>query len=126
MPKPKPTDGELSLLRILWSRGPSTVKDLHREVQEGREVPYTTVLSALQAMTEKGLVVRDTTGRQHVYTAAVAESEARTALVADLMGKAFRGSAMELMVHAVEQGQVSAEDLDQLKALIAARKAGRP
>jgi len=126
MSTPKPTDGELSLLRILWSRGPSTVKDLHRILQEGRELPYTTVLSALQSMTEKGLVVRDASTRQHVYTAAVAESQARAVLVDDLVDKAFRGSAMELMVHAVEQGQVSAEDLDQLRALIAAKKGGRP
>lgn len=126
MSTPKPTDGELSLLRILWSRGPSTVKDLHRILQEGRELPYTTVLSALQSMTEKGLVVRDASSRQHVYTAAVAESQARSVLVEDLVDKAFRGSAMELMVHAVEQGQVSAEDLDQLRALIAAKKGGRP
>lgn len=125
MNPPKPTDGDLAILRILWDQGPSTVKDLHRILQQGRELPYTTVLSAVQSMTEKGLLHRDASSRQHVYTAAVAEQEARSSLMDDLVDKAFRGSAVELMVHAVETGKVGAEDLEVLRKLIARKKGGR-
>lgn len=124
MSHPKPTDGELAILRLLWERGPSTVKDLHRTLQEGRDLPYTTVLSALQSMTEKALVHRDTSARQHVYTAAVAEAEAQSSLLEDLVDKAFRGSARDLMVHAIESGKVDLEDLEAMKRLITARKRG--
>ena len=125
MHPPTHTDGELAILRILWDQGPSTVKDLHRVLQQGRELPYTTVLSAVQNMTEKGLLHRDASHRQHVYTAAVAEQATRSNLMDDLVDKAFHGSAVELMVHAVQTGRVGAEDLKALQKLISAKKGGR-
>lgn len=122
MTSPKPTDGELAVLQILWDRGASTVKDVHRVLAEGRELPYTTVLSALQSMHEKGLVHRDTNHRQHVYTAALEENAAQRTLVDDLVEKAFRGSALELVAHALESKRTSLEDLETLRRLIAEKR----
>jgi predicted transcriptional regulator len=118
----KPTDGELAVLHILWDRGPSTVKEIHRVMAEGRDLPYTTVLSALQAMLEKGLVARDTSARQHVYEPVLQESDARRNLVDDLVEKAFRGSALELVAHALESQRTSLEDLETLRRLIAEKR----
>ena len=118
----KPTDGELSFLQILWQRGPSTVKDIHRAMAGDRDLPYTTVLSALQAMHEKGLVRRDESSRQHVYHANLGEWKARNSLVEDLVTKAFKGSAMELVVHALDSDQTTLEDLDRLRKLIAVKR----
>ncbi len=122
----KPTDGELAILHILWDLGSATVKDIHRVLADGRDLPYTTVLSALQAMHEKGLVQRDTSSRQHIYTAVMEETAARRSLVDDLVEKAFRGSALELVAHALESERTSLEDLETLRRLIAEkRRAGK-
>jgi BlaI family transcriptional regulator, penicillinase repressor len=122
MAQTKPTDGELSVLQILWERGPSTVKDIHRALAGDRDLPYTTVLSALQAMHEKGLVSRDASSRQHVYTPSLDELDARSSLVDDLVAKAFRGSAMELVVHALDSDHTTPEDLERLRQLISAKR----
>jgi predicted transcriptional regulator len=121
----KPTDGELTILRILWDRGPSTVKEIHRVMAEGRDLPYTTVLSAFQSMLEKGLVKRDTSNRQHVYEPALQESDARRSLVDDLLEKAFHGSALELVAHALESQHTSLDDLETLRRLIAEKRRGQ-
>ncbi len=118
----KPTDGELAILQILWERGPSTVKELHRALAGDRDLPYTTVLSALQAMHEKGLVTRDTTSRQHIYTPTLEEGHARSTLVEDLVAKAFKGSAMDLVVHALDSERTTPEDLERLRKLINAKR----
>ena len=64
---PRPTDGELAILRVLWDGGPATVRRVHDKL--GREIAYTTVLKLMQIMTEKGLVRRDEAERSHVYAA---------------------------------------------------------
>jgi len=126
MPHPKPTDGELAILHILWEHGTCTVKEIHRSLAEGRDLPYTTVLSALQSMHDKGLVQRDSSQRQHVYRAALEEKEARRTLVDDLLDKAFRGSALELVAHALESERTSLEDLETLRRLIAEKRRSQP
>ena len=75
-PSPRPTDAELSILRVLWERGPSTVRDVHELLSTTQGTGYTTILKLMQIMTEKGLVVRDETERAHVYEAR--QSEQRT------------------------------------------------
>src|SRR5438067_10876747 len=108
-PRRKPTDAELAILRVLWGRGPSTV----REVAEvmGRESGYTTVLKLLQIMTEKGLVRRDESARTHVYTAACSQDHTERQLVTDLMNRVFGGSAAKLVLQALAATRTSPEDL---------------
>lgn len=115
---PIPTDAELSVLRILWAKGPSTVRQLHEALSQERDLGYTTVLKAVQVMLEKGLVDRDDSERSHVYRAAVAEGQTKGQLVSDLMAKAFAGSASDLLVHALSVGKTKPAELDAIQSLV--------
>src|SRR5687767_13468898 len=95
----KPTDAELAILRVLWARGASTVRQVAETLD--RAVGYTTVLKLLQIMTEKGLVVRDESARTHVYEAAFSEDQTQRQLVNDLVERAFDGSAAKLVLQAL-------------------------
>lgn len=120
-----PTDAELSALRLLWAKGPLTVRALHEALSQERELGYTTVLKTMQVMLDKGLVARDDSERSHVYRAAVAEGETKGQLVSDLMVKAFAGSASELLVHALKPGQTTANELDAIQRLLDEARKGR-
>lgn len=115
---PRPTDVELSLLRILWQLGPATVKQVHQVLNTERELTYTGVLRMLQVMLEKGLVVRNESERSHVYAAAHPPEAMRTGLVADLMERAFSGSARDLVVAALKSGHVGAKEKAEIRALL--------
>lgn len=117
-PKPQPTPAELEILRVLWRRGPSTVRDVHEGLPKARPVGYTTVLKLLQIMAEKRLVTRDESARSHVYAAAVSEETTQRRLVSDLLDRAFGGSAMGLVMQALAARPASAEELRQIRALI--------
>src|SRR5260370_14387035 len=118
----KPTDAELAILRVLWSRGPSTVRQI-AEVM-GREEGYTTILKLLQIMTEKRLVVRDEAARTHVYDAAYTQDQTQRQLVTDLLERAFDGSAAKLVLQALAASKSSPEELAEIKKLL--RRAGGP
>src|SRR6202789_1656731 len=94
---PRPTDAELELLTILWSRGPSTVRDVHDIIAKRKPAQYTTVLKTLQIMAEKGLVRRDEKQRAHIYEAAKPQEWTQQQLAGDLLERAFNGSARGLM-----------------------------
>jgi predicted transcriptional regulator len=118
----KPTDAELAILRVLWVRGPSTV----RQVAEimGRETGYTTVLKLLQIMTEKGLVQRDESTRTHVYQAAYSQDHTERQLVTDLMDRVFDGSAAKLVLQALATTKASPEELAEIRTLIDKQRGG--
>ena len=113
---PQPTPAELELLRVLWQRGPSTVREVHADLE--RDVGYTTVLKLLQIMTEKGLVTRDAAARSHVYTAAVSEDATQQRLVADLLDRAFGGSRLDLVMQALSAAPTTRAELRQIRALL--------
>src|SRR5215212_6165385 len=117
MPKlnlPRPTDTELEILRALWQRGPSTVREVQETLGESRATGYTTVLKMLQIMTEKGLVRRDERQRAHVYEARLAQEQTQQQLIGDLLERAFDGSATNLVMQALAtQKKTSAEELSQ-------------
>jgi predicted transcriptional regulator len=118
----KPTDAELAILAVLWSKGPSTVRQIAEEM--GREAGYTTILKLLQIMTEKGLVVRDEAARTHIYAAAYTQDQTQRQLVTDLLDRAFDGSAAKLVLQALAAGRTSPEELAEIKKLL--RAAGGP
>ena len=91
MTTPIPSNAELEILRILWKRGPSTVREVHDELKRERDLGYTTVLKIMQVMAEKKIVTRDESERSHVYKAAVEEKSVKRRLVSDLLDKAFDG-----------------------------------
>ena len=123
---PRPTDAELAILRILWERGPSTVRQVHEVLARDRQAAaYTTALKLLQIMTEKGLVERDERDRTHIYRARLGEEQTQRQLVRDLADRAFGGSAMKLVLQALASKRASAEELrDIRKAIDEARNKG--
>lgn len=119
----RPTRAELEILRILWSRGPCTVRDVAREL--GREESYTTVLKQLQVMTDKRFVWRDTSARSHVYSARTRASATEGQIVRDLLDRLFDGSAVKLMMCALTAGNVSAQELKELRRLVNQHRGGQ-
>jgi predicted transcriptional regulator len=115
---PRPTDAELAILRTLWKRGPSTVRQVLESLNQDRETGYTTALKLLQIMTEKGLVERDETERTHVYRARLPKEQTQRQLVGDLLDKAFGGSASQLVLQALSTKPASADELAQIRRLL--------
>jgi len=116
----KPTDAELAILRVLWERGPSTVREVHDAMAGERTVAYTTTLKTLQVMTEKGLTLREDHRGQHLYGARQAEDETQRHLLADLLDRAFGGSMSKLVIQALATRPASADDLREIRRLLEA------
>jgi predicted transcriptional regulator len=117
-PTPRPTDAELAILRVLWERGPSTVREIHDDLSSTQDTGYTTVLKLLQIMTEKKLVVRDEAQRAHIYAASESEQRTQGRLIGDLMDRAFGGSPTKLVMQALSSSKATAADLTAIRQLI--------
>ena len=119
---PRPTDAELSILRVLWHKGPCTVREIADELNRDRPTNspagYTTVLKLMQIMTEKGLLLRDESNRTHIYRPKLTEEKTLRQLVADLMHRAFGGSAQKLVMQALATKKASRQELDEIQKLI--------
>jgi BlaI family transcriptional regulator, penicillinase repressor len=117
-PLPRPTDAELGILRVLWDRGPSTVREVHDLLSRTHDSGYTTVLKLLQIMTDKGLVVRDESQRAHVYATRISEQRTQRQLLGDLMDRAFNGSPTKLVMQALSGRKASAEELSAIREML--------
>ena len=115
---PHPTETELAILQVLWSRGPSTVRDVHEALSHNRTTGYTTTLKLMQIMAEKGLVTRDESRRTHIYEAAGTPDRTRQQLVRSLLDRAFGGSAKALVMQALSANETSAEELTEIRKLL--------
>jgi predicted transcriptional regulator len=115
---PRPTDSELEILRVLWQRGPSTVREVHKTLNQKRPTGYTTVLKLMQIMTEKQLVQRDEAQRAHVYEARLPQEQTQQQLIGDLLERAFDGSAKKLVMQALSAKKASAADLSEIRELL--------
>jgi predicted transcriptional regulator len=115
---PKPTEAELAILRVLWERGPSTVRDVQQALEDERGTGYTTALKLLQIMTDKGLVRRDDRERTHVYEAVLPAEATQRQLVRDLLDRAFGGSARQLVMQALSAERASKADLAEIRKLL--------
>ncbi|MDX6694426.1 MAG: hypothetical protein QOF02_2029 [Blastocatellia bacterium] len=115
---PRPTDSELDILRVLWRRGPSTVREVYETLNRKRPTGYTTVLKMLQIMTEKQLVEREESQRAHVYEARLPQEQTQQQLVGDLLERAFDGSAKKLVMQALSSKKASSEDLTEIRELL--------
>ena len=122
---PRPTEAELELLRILWEKERATVREIYESLDDARAVGYTTVLKLMQIMTTKGLVVRDEANRAHLYRAAVSQDETQNEMLKDLSLRLFSGSAAQLALHALAMEPASAAELEAIRALIDAKRAGK-
>ncbi len=115
---PRPTDSELEILTVLWSRGASTVRDVHETIAKRRAAQYTTILKLMQIMAEKGLVRRDESQRAHIYEAARPREWTQRQLAGDLLRRGFEGSARNLMMGALSGRKVSKQELAELRQLL--------
>ncbi len=115
---PRPTDAELEILAVLWSRGPSTVREVHEVIAGRRPTQYTTVLKQLQVMTDKGLVLRDETQRSHVYSASRPMEWTQRQLAGDLLRRAFDGSAGRLVLGALSARKASKRELAEVRRML--------
>jgi BlaI family penicillinase repressor len=113
-----PTPSELEILQVLWSRGPSTVREVHEILSATRQLGYTSVLKIMQIMTTKGLVTRSETQRAHVYEAGEPAEKTKQQFAVDMMQRVFQGSASELMLHALAGRHSSKEELKELRSLL--------
>lgn len=115
---PRPTQAELEILRALWLRGPSSVREVQHALAPEREAGYTTVLKMLQIMAGKGLVFRDEQGRTHVYRAALPQEQTQQQLVRDLLERAFDGSASQLILQALAARRATPEEMREIRRML--------
>lgn len=115
---PKPTATELDILRVLWERGPSTVREVYEILAKTKSMGYTTVLKLLQIMTAKEMVIRNEDARAHVYEARQPAASTKRQLVGDLMQRAFAGSASDLMLHALSGKNTSHSEIEEIRRLL--------
>jgi len=121
MPRPKhehPTPGELEVLKILWDRGPSTVREVMEVLNRRRRRAYTSVMSLLGVMTEKGLLAREPKGRAYLYHARVTREKTRGEMLEDLLGRAFEGSAAALVANLLEKSSPSPQEMEEIRLTI--------
>ncbi len=123
---PQPTGAELELLRVLWDRGPSTVRQIHDSLRDQKGTGYTTTLKILQKMAEKGLVKRDESRRSHVYRAVCQAEQTQRQLVRDLLRRGFGGSPGKLVVQALSEEAVSPDELLEIRQLLEKLEASQP
>ena len=121
----RPTPAELEILHVLWTRGPSTVRDVHDQLNADKPTGYTTVLKLLQIMAEKDLVRRDAKQRAHVYQARVPREQTQSQMVGDLVDKLFGGSASHLVMHALSSKRASAAELAEIRKTLDAMEGKR-
>lgn len=118
-PTPEPTKSELEILQVLWKHGPSTVRFVNDQLNEQkREVQYTSTLKLMQIMVEKGLLHRDESQMKHVYSAALEEGKAKSALLERFVNTLYEGSASSLMMHLIGHKKTSRKELEQIKELL--------
>src|SRR5262245_48653372 len=116
--QPAPTDAELGVLRVLWERGASTVREVFDAVAAGKDVGYTTVLKQMQVMHQKGLLTRSERFRSHVYEPAVEQSVTQRQIAGSVLESAFGGSARGLLQSALAGRKVDAKELDEIRQLL--------
>ena len=112
-----PTDGELQILRVLWSRGPCTVRQVHEALAD-RDTGYTTTLKLMQIMAAKGLVDRDESRRTHVYAARLRQRQTQRRLVGELLERLFAGSTQKLVLQALKAKRLSRKELAEIRKVL--------
>ena len=114
----RPTDAELTILQVLWDKGPSTVREVYKIISSDKNVGYTTVLKLMQIMTDKGLVERDENCRPQLYRPRLPREQTERQLIKDLVDRAFGGSAKRLVLQALEVEKASPSELAQIEKLL--------
>ena len=111
----KPTESELEILRVLWEKGPSTVREVHEVLGLSKDAGYTTTLKLMQIMHEKGLLERDTSSKTHIYSSIVSQENTQRQLLDKMIDTVFNGSASQLVLQALGNHKSSKEELERIK-----------
>lgn len=114
----KPTESELEILQVLWSKGLATVREVHEDLSKFKEAGYTTTLKLMQIMNEKGLVKRDDSMRTHIYQAAVNKEFTQKHLLGKMIDSLFGGSSTQLVIQALGEHKATVEELEKIQALL--------
>lgn len=116
----KPTESELEILQILWTKGNATVREVHEELSKSKDAGYTTTLKLMQIMHEKGIVKRDDSMRTHIYQAAVNKEKTQKHLLGKIIDNLFGGSPSQLVMQALgdETHKASPEELEKIQTLL--------
>jgi predicted transcriptional regulator len=114
----KPTESELEILQVLWTKGVASVREVHEELSKSKEAGYTTTLKLMQIMHEKGLVKRDDSIKTHIYQPAVSREKTQKHLLGKMINTLFGGSTTELVMQALGNHKASAEELEEIQKLI--------
>lgn len=123
---PQPTEVELAILRVLWDRGLSSVREVHEVLQGSRDTGYSTTLKMMQVMFDKGLLTRDESRRPQLYAPSVPEEQTQRQIVDDLIHKVFGGSARKLVLRAVQSEHVTADELAEIRRILKKMDGGKP
>lgn len=117
-PTTLPTASELEILRVIWQRGPSTVREVYRTLSAEREIGYSTVLKFMQIMTDKGTLIRDERVRPQLFSAAHPQQQMQRGIVRDLTERVFGGSAVSLVMQALTDRKATADERRQIRDLL--------
>ncbi len=123
--KPKqsvPTNQELEILKVVWQRGPSTVREVFQDLLKQRKIAYTTVLTMMGILEQKGHLKKKAGEKAYVYTAAKPQAQVMDGMVKEFVNRVFNGSAKPLLVHLVEDQGISSEELGEIEALVKDRR----
>jgi BlaI family transcriptional regulator, penicillinase repressor len=112
------TDHELQIMKVVWQRGSATVRDVYEELLKQRKIAYTTVMTVMGVLEQKGRLKKSVSNRAYVYTPAQSQSEVVTSMVRDFVGRVFNGMPKPLLVSMVEDGKITEDELDELKKLL--------
>ena len=115
-------DLQLAIMRILWSQGEASVADVHEALEPERGLALTTIATMLAKMEKKGVVDHRAEGRRFIYRPTVSEGQVRRSMVTDLTSQLFRGDVFALVNHLLSEHEIDAQELDQLRGLIAAKE----
>ena len=121
----KPTEGELEILRVLWERGPCTVREVNVELNRTKKTGYTTTLKLMQIMLDKGLLRRDESTRPQIYTPTASKATTQRQLTSDLLSKVFDGSAAQLVMQALAAKKASPKEMQQIRKLLSEHERGK-
>lgn len=111
----KPTERELEILQVIWSNGPSTVREINETLSVDGSIGYTTTLKLMQIMFEKGILSRTKSGKTHIYQANISREDTQKQLIDKLLDTAFQGSAMNLVMQALGNSKSSKKELDEIR-----------
>ena len=121
-PTHKPTESELSILKILWNKGQASVREVHETLSEHKISGYTTTLKLMQIMFEKGIVSRDASSKVHIYRPNITKENTQLQLVGKMITNLFGGSSSQLVLQALGNHQPNDAELAEIEAMIAQLK----